>query len=277
MTGLEHTPSSGQAGRPARTVYNHCAYSPWVIGSREFNEAPVRLELAGVRHANRHLFSRLDATDCARRRGEIFDEYISVRFALHEFSKYRDDARRSLRNSYVRYLRGWAMDSNSIEGAVLKHWVESRFGIAPTWHRDRPLGVSEADDYAFLHDCMRGRARTNAIDSQLDALFEFCQYEQSRRFATDPWITLYRGTWNGERYPVLARDGQRRSCVLLNNLSSFTEDEQLAWEFGSTVWRVRVPRAKIFFFGNLLPGRILKGEEEYLVIGGEYWVERLLY
>ena len=57
---------------------------------------------------------------------------------------------------------------------------------------------------------------------------------------------------------------------------SFTSDEERAWEFGSTVWEVHVPLGKIFFYNDLLPGSIMKGEGEYLVIGGEYRVRRVM-
>ena len=33
--------------------------------------------------------------------------------------------------SYLKLLQGWGLDSNSAAGAVLKGWVESRFGIVP--------------------------------------------------------------------------------------------------------------------------------------------------
>ena len=39
-------------------------------------------------------------------------------------------ARMSIRNSYLRFLKGWKIDSNSVAGAVLKRWVESRIGIS---------------------------------------------------------------------------------------------------------------------------------------------------
>jgi NAD+--dinitrogen-reductase ADP-D-ribosyltransferase len=37
-----------------------------------------------------------------------------------------------------------------------------------------------------------------------------------------------------------------------------------------------VPLVKVFFFSRLLPESILKGEEEYLVIGGDYRVRTVL-
>ena len=68
----------------------------------------------------------------------------------------------------------------------------------------------------------------------------------------------------------------REQIVRLNNLVSCTSDEERAWEFGSTVWEVCVPLSKIFFYNDLLPGSIMKGEGEYLVIGGEYRVRQVM-
>ena len=65
--------------------------------------------------------------------------------------------------------------------------------------------------------------------------------------------------------------------VRLNNLSSFTDDMERAWEFGYTVWQVQVPISKIFFFTGLLPNSILKGEGEFMVIGGEYRVRMVTW
>jgi NAD+--dinitrogen-reductase ADP-D-ribosyltransferase len=57
--------------------------------------------------------------------------------------------------------------------------------------------------------------------------------------------------------------------VRANSLSSFTDDCERAWEFGTTVWEARIPLARVFYLGGLLPTSILKGEREWLVIGGE--------
>lgn len=256
---------------------NHVHLPPWVLSSLDFNERPARLRLAGVRDSNRPFFTQLELTSSAKRRGEIFHDYMCVKFALHQWESYSNTARSSLRNSYVRFLRGWGVDSNSIEGAVLKSWVESRFGIRCTYHRE-PLDLAlDSEHNRFAYDRMKGCARTNAIDSQLDLLYEFCQYELARRNPDKKWLTLYRGTHDAEEYEVLEHCVARQRCVLLNNLSSFTSDREKAWEFGSTVWRAEVPICKIFFYSELLPDSLLKGEDEYLVIGGNYWVRELLY
>ena len=64
--------------------------------------------------------------------------------------------------------------------------------------------------------------------------------------------------------------------VQLNNLSSFTSDPEVAWEFGSSAWEVEVPLAKIVFFSGLLPKSLLSGESEHLVLGGYYNVRGMI-
>lgn len=258
-------------------LVNLCNWPPWKIASWEFNDAPEPIHLSGVRMTNRSLFETLQTVADPRRRGEIFHDFVSVKFNLHEWQTHAASARRNLRHSYVRFLHGWGIDSNSVEGAVLKAWVESRLGIPATFHRGKLLGHDTESDAAYAHDRMRGFMRTNAINSQLDLLYEFCQDELVRRQVPGPWLTLYRGTCDADEYPLLATRDRRNKCVRLNSLNSFTSDIDCAWEFGSTVWEVRVPLVKLFFFSGLLPNNILRGENEYLVIGGEYWVKELLY
>ncbi|MGE5283986.1 MAG: NAD(+)--dinitrogen-reductase ADP-D-ribosyltransferase, partial [Actinomycetota bacterium] len=68
-----------------------------------------------------------------------------------------------------------------------------------------------------------------------------------------------------------------RLLVRLNNLNSFTSRLEHAWQFGSRVFETEVPASKIFFRSDLLPGILPRGEEEALVIGGEYEVTVRLY
>ncbi len=258
-------------------LLNLCNVSPWVIASHEFNDAPQPLAIDGALASNRFLFNKLDEIQDPRRRGEVFNEYMSVRFNLHEWASYENAARSSLRNSYLRFLAGWGRESNGPEGAVLKGWVESRFGVRPTYHRGK-LNTRHSDHSgAYAEDRMKGSARTNAIFSQLDVLYEFCQYELRRRARWDTWVTLFRGTNDPDEYNIIDRGEKRRLCVQLNNLSSFTLDREKAWEFGSHVWQARIPLVKIVFFSDLLPDSVLRGEDEFMVIGGEYWVNELLF
>jgi len=258
------------------SAFNLCNLPPWAIASRTFNDHPHPLEIQGVRQANRFLFERLDGIAAAEERALVFNDYMSVKFQLHHWQQQTDTAKRSIRNSYLRFLRGWMMDSNSVEGAVLKGWVESRMGLPPTFHKIRIPGIHAEEYMVFATDRTKGSARTNAINSQLDLLFEYCQFELTRKYPDLLTIPLYRGTHDASEHQLLEQLSRREQIVRLNNLVSFTAEEERAWEFGSTVWEVQVPLAKIFFFSDLLPNSIMKGEGEYLIIGGEYRVRQVM-
>ena len=148
-------------------------------------------------------------------------------------------------------------------------------GIPPTYHRGQIEG-REGDAYArYAFDRMKGAARTNAIDAQLDLLYSFTQYELDRRYPGERWLTLWRGVNDADEHSILERRGRRELVVRLNNLCSFTGDRERAWEFGSTVWEARVPIPRIFFVSEFIPRSILKGEREVLAVGGETPVRRV--
>lgn len=247
-----------------------------MIGDLAFQERPQPLEIAGVRHGDRRLFGRLAMLADAEQRGQVFHDYVSVKFRLHEWAEHQNAARTSIRSSYVQFLRNWGADSNGYAGAVLKSWVESRFGLPPTFHGGR-LGADGTARARYEFDCMRGASKTVAATMQLDLLYTFCQDELARRFPGQRWRTLYRGTHDPEEYAIRDTEAAapRTACVRLNNLSSFTADREIAWEFGSSVWEVQVPLQKIVFFSGLLPRNLLGGESEYLVLGGDYRVRSL--
>ena len=253
-----------------------CNLPPWIIASLGFQEQPQPLEIDGARATDRRLFTLLAATASAEQRGQIFHDYLSVKFRLHEWSQHQDSARASLRHSYVRFLANWGVDSNGHAGAVLTAWVESRFGIHATYHGGI-LAASAAAREKYASDRMRGAAQTFGVAMQLDLLFTFCQDELRRRHPGVTHLTLYRGTHDPEEYIVRDATDAHSTQVRLNNLSSFTSDPEVAWEFGSSVWAVRVPLAKIAFFSGLLPRHLLEGENEFLVLGGDYRVEPLRF
>ncbi len=256
--------------------FNLCNLPPWAIASRHFAADPQPIEVQGVREANRFLFQMLDGIDDPDERARRFDRYVTVKFQLHQWQREETaDARRSLRNSYLRFLRGWGVDSSSIEGAVLKGWVESRMGLPPTFHRTRIEGPDSEAYQRYSLERVRGHARTNAIASQLDLLYTFTQYELGRRRPGARWLTLWRGVHDAGEHEVLERITRRDWLLRMNNLSSFTDDRERAWEFGSTVFEAAVPVPRVFFDCALLPHSILKGEREVLVIGGELRVKVL--
>jgi NAD+--dinitrogen-reductase ADP-D-ribosyltransferase len=252
---------------------NRCNLSPWIIGSEEFQANPLPVEIDGARMTDRGLFRGLEEIG---ERSQVFHYYLCAKFSLNE--KFELHGKSKSPYSYVHLLRAWGADSNGQAGAVLKSWVESRFGLLATYHKGR-LADDPAAREAFRLDRTRGAAKAIGVLMQLDLLYTFCQDELRRRFADEQWKTLYRGTHDSEEYTIRQQTEQgakRAALVQLNNLSSFTSDPEVAWEFGSSAWEVKVPFAKIVFFSGLLPKSCLAGESEHLVLGGYYNLRTLL-
>lgn len=260
---------------------NRCNLSPWIIGSEEFQIKPLPVEIDGARSTDYRLFRRLDEVADAEKRSELFHDYVRAKFSLDEKVARRGGKPRPV-YSYVHLLHAWSADSNGPAGAVLKSWVESRFGILATYHKGRLAEDTSARE-AFLQDRTRGAAKSIGVLMQLDLLYTFCQYELARRFPGEEWKTLYRGTHDSEEYSIQNQNDedprmhQRTLLVQLNNLSSFTSDPEVAWEFGSSAWEVKVPFAKIVFFSGLLPKSVLAGESEHLVLGGYYHLQTRMF
>ena len=253
---------------------NRCNLSPWIIGSEEFQANPLLVEIDGARTTDQGLFRCLESIAKADARSQFFHDYLCAKFSLNE--KFELHGKSKSPYSYFHLLRAWGADSNGPAGAVLKSWVESRFGLLATFHKGR-LADERAAREAFMLDRTRGAAKSIGVLMQLDLLYTFCQDELRRRFPEEKWKTLYRGTHDSEEYTVQAETGAKRAALVqLNNLSSFTSDPEVAWEFGSSAWEVKVPFAKIVFFSGLLPKHILSGESEYLVLGGYYNVRGMI-
>jgi len=269
---------------PSRSpsLINRCNLPPWFIGSEEFQTNPSPIEIDGVLLTEGWLFGRLEEIEDAEERGRVFHDYICVKFGLNEWAEYHCLEKAKSVYSYVNFLSSWGFDSNGHAGAVLKAWAESRFGLLSTFHKGR-LASDPVAREAFTLDRMRGAAKTIGVMMQLDLLYTYCQYELGRRYPGERWKTLYRGTHDPEEYTVhspneiLPDRSPRSALVQLNNLSSFSSDPEVVWEFGSSAWEVKVPTPKIVFFSGLLPKSLLVGESEYLVLGGYYQVRKMLY
>lgn len=259
------------------TLINRCNLPPWSIASRHYNCHPQRLEIQGAQHIGRQLFEALEKIEDSEQRGTRFHDFMDVRFQLHQWARESSrNSQKSLKNSYLRFLRGWLFDSNSIEGAVLKSWVESRLGLPPTFHHEPIDDIQSEVYFRYTVDRMKGSARTSAILSQLDLLYEYVQYELERRYPGQMHLTLYRGIYDFAEHQVIKQLEKNRYLLRLNNLNSFTDDFEHAWEFGNRVLEAQVPLTKIFFMGGLLPRSLFKGEGEVLVIGGEFEVKVLI-
>ncbi len=258
----------------ARLPINRCSLPAVLLGSVTYQRHPVPLTLDGVLELHKQLFMQLDGMTDPGQRARLFQDHMSATFSLDSPEEAGYQPGTSLdrsKASYLRTLRGWAFASDGLEGAVLKGWVESRFGLLPRYHGGLVRDVSGATYRAYLEQRARGLYGTNALEAQLDLVFTYCQYELGRQWPGRTHITLYRGVNRVGDHEVLQTLDDRRCRVLLNSLSSFTDQRDRAGEFGDTILEVAIPLAKVAFFHRLLPGK-LQGEDEYAVIGGVYEV-----
>ena len=254
--------------RDARLPINRCNLPAVVLGSLTFQHHPAPLLLDGVAELHRDLFRRLDAVPAAAR-GDVFRDYLTVHFQLEwpEEMGFTGQKKGRTKANYGKTIRGWSFDSDSREGAVLKGWVESRFGLMPRWHA-QPLRDPSADAYRrYLEMRAHGLYGTNALEAQLDLVYTYCQYELALRHPGAQHVTLYRGVNRLDDHEVLQKGDHGQHRILLNNLNSFTCSRDRAGEFGDHILAVEVPLVKIFFYCGLLPG-VLQGEDEFLAIGG---------
>lgn len=255
------------------TLFNRCNVPSSVLASLDFQQRPERVELDGVAVIHKDLFWRLERLSCPADRAEQFMDYMVVYFSLvsPESAGFNTNSRiRRNKADYLSLLRGWLFDPDGREGAVIKGWVASRFGLLPRYFGGRIIPDSE-EYQRFLRQQSAGVYNTNNLEGQLDLLYTYCHYELVRQRPEQQHITLYRGVNRLAEHDIVGRMGRRRCVVLLNNLNSFTTNRERADEFGDQILETRVPLQKIFFFNALLPG-VLKGEEEFMVIGGLYEV-----
>ena len=245
-----------------------------LLASPLFNDHPVPLCLNGVRETNPALFRMLADADSPEESMEAFHNYMGTLFGLDGMGQPQRHGVRRFRSSYLRLLRGWAFDSNNAEAAVLKGWVESRFGLPPLYHK-APLDARYADaGMAYLEEKMSSRFHNNSINAQLDLRYEYGQY-MLRRFRLLPYprLTLWRGANEFVEERVIEGSLGSGDCIIrLNNLVSFTFSRERADEFGAWILEAEVPAVKVLFFNGLFTEPLLQGEGEAIVIGGDYRV-----
>jgi NAD+---dinitrogen-reductase ADP-D-ribosyltransferase len=255
-----------------RLPINRCNLPADILGSLTYQRHPVPLHLDGVAELHRALFAQLDRQADASERAGLFMAHMDATFSLEhpEEAGYTPQHGR-VNAHYLKLLRGWAFDVDGREGAVLKGWVESRFGLLPRHHGGPVRDFSGPTYRHYLEQRSGGLYNTNSLEAQFDLLYAWCQYELARRCSGQSHLTLYRGVNRMGGYEELGEASRHRRIVLLNSLNSFTRERERACEFGDSILEVSVPLPKVFFFHDLLPGK-LKGEAEYGVIGGVYEV-----
>ena len=254
--------------REARLPINRCNLPAVVLGGLTYQRNPSPLLLDGVAELHGDLFRRLGAAT-PETRAEVFRDYMTVHFRLErpEDMGFTGRKKGRAKASYITMIRGWSFDADSREGAVLKGWVESRFGLMPRYHGQALRDPAGVDYRRYLEMRAQGLYGTNALEAQLDLLYTFSQFELLQRHPGARHVTLYRGVNRLADHEVLAKGERGRHVFLLNNLNSFTCSRERACEFGDYILAVDIPLSKIFFQCGLLPA-ILQGEDEFLVIGG---------
>ena len=261
----------------AKIPINRCNLPADVLGDVSFQSNPKPLVIDGVAQLHKRLFQDLNKEPDVEQRSQTFMQYMNAHFRLDTLGDAGYDSDIALdrsRANYLRVLRGWYFDSDSMEGAVIKSWVESRFGLIPRYHKGLIHDINDENYIRFVSQSARGLYNTNALEAQLDLLYSYCHYELSRRHPEKISFILYRGQ-NGlsslERLPGQKTETQQqaRQTLLLNNISSFTSSAARAGEFGDIVLRAEIPLAKLLFFSGLMPG-VMSSEREYAVIGGVY-------
>jgi len=243
-----------------------------MIGSTAFNLGRRRLTIHGTRETHPGLFRLLATCDSQADAAEVFEHYMQMEFGLDPLPHEQPAERRRV-ISYIELLRGWGVDSNCPKAAVLKSWVESRFGLVPIFHKQR-LGLFPSASWAvYLEEKTNSRFHDNCIHQQFDLLYEYCQWSIRHFKAPGPrFVRLWRGTNNVEEQLVEGDARSGRCKVRLNNLVSFSASKERADEFGDWVLETEVPTVKLLFFPGLLRNHILDHESEFLVIGGNYKV-----
>jgi NAD+---dinitrogen-reductase ADP-D-ribosyltransferase len=254
-----------------------------VLSGTAFNAHPVPLSIAGTRETHPGLFGLLARCDSLNDASEVFVHYLDIAFGLrrpaaHEAAALDPSERRRWRSSWRKLLQGWGMDNASPAGAVLKGWVESRFGLVPTHHRQPLQRFPSPDWITYLEEKTFSRLHNNNVHQQLDLLYEFCQWALQRfglagqAPAPVQHLRLWRGSTRCEEQLVGGSLKGRHCTIRLNSLVSFSLSADDAGCFGDWVFEAQVPACKVLVFPGLLPGRVLQGEQEVLALGGDYEV-----
>ncbi|MGE4266475.1 MAG: NAD(+)--dinitrogen-reductase ADP-D-ribosyltransferase [Deferribacterales bacterium] len=237
----------------------------YMFVSNEYNLNVMPITISGVWEYYADIFNSIKQADTIENAAKVFTNAMDTLFSLSE----KHNGKRM--GSYTRLLKGWLFDSNSIEGAVMKGWVESRFGILPFFHKEIIPDVNSKEYYGYMVEKMDSKHNKNLIFHQLDLLYTYTQCILQTFYKDSlPKITLYRGVNDLSEHLVVKEYDRTRLCIEQNSLVSFTSDKDIASQFGDYILTSEIPYTKIVFFSEVLPTLSFVGEKEYLVLGGRY-------
>lgn len=236
--------------------------------SREYNIGVHEIEIDGVMLYNKCLFQAIAGAPDVKSASAVFEGYMEQIFELEE----RVNGKKV--GSFHRVLKSWLFDSNSRAGAVVKGWVENRFGLIPFFHKKPITGLHTEEYYEYMQDKMDTRTNRNSMYSQFDLLYTYVQTIIKAFYPQYvPRITLYRGVNDLSEHHIIEEKSRRNYCIEQNSVASFTSEKEIAEQFGSIVLKAEIPYTKIAYFSGALPERSFNGEMEYLVLGGRYDME----
>lgn len=238
---------------------NRCNLPANRLGTLEFQRHPEQLILDTVEPLYQPLFQQLQRLPTRDQRQAHFRHYMTQRFDL-------SSSRKPSRMEYPALLGGWREQPNGPDAALLKAWVESRFGLLTRYHgrritsaNDRAYFIAQRDQYSFSN---------TTCFAQLDLAYSYSQYEFQQ--PSEPsTLQLYRGVEDLAEHDVYSSLNQQDYLVLLNNLSAFSADPEQARTHGSCLLQVDVPRSKVLFCPSLFPD---SSPPVYAVLGGLYQV-----
>lgn len=255
-------------------THSHLLYSNLIgipsayFASPAFNSSPLPVHINGVREMNASLFKAMDSLGLEDV-PPLFMDYLRVMYHLD--AAPGPGEKRRYRANYLRLLRGWFFDSNRPEGAVMKGWVESRFGLMPLFHKEPIPDINSPAHWVYLTAKMNSRFHNNSIFSQFDLLYEYTQYYLNRVGPSNRRLTLYRGTnLNSNEHQVVEKCEKKLWVVRNNSLVSYTAEKERASEFGDVILMIEAPFEKVLCFPPLLPGKLPPSESEYILLGGDY-------
>ncbi len=92
------------------------------LASPDFNETPKPLHIAGTRESASGLFEQLARQSTPDDCGQLFQDYMCVVFGFETEQRLGNDpsGRRRYRNSYLKLIQDWGLDSNNAQGLFLR-------------------------------------------------------------------------------------------------------------------------------------------------------------
>jgi hypothetical protein len=153
--------------RLARLPINRCNLPADILGGLTYQRHPTPLQIDGVADLHKPLWALLTTFPAPASGPGVSRVTWRATFAcgnprMRGFVKGQSGAR--ARASYLRVVRGWAFDSESREAAVLKGWVESRFGLSPRHHGEPLREPGSAAWQRYVEIRAQGLRGTNALE-----------------------------------------------------------------------------------------------------------------